>query len=440
MSGSTESKQTEKRVTRAAFVPRTTGIFVLLIIILSFIAGAVRRELVLTLVGAVFFAVWAWCLLMTLLLALIHGRRARRISIRLTRREIAVGEQTEIVCSGETRAAFFRLPGILIRCRLSLRTRDGRLIRHDFDPGIAAPEPLAAGKRGAYFSRYDEFAIFDALGFFRFAFRLPLEHTVRLLVSPRAAGEAISTKARSGESGARSELTFQRTDNLIDHRPYVPGDDPRRINWKLYGHGGELFVREGEREPPPHANILIIVDGQFDPLLYSGERAADGVDLLCENALAAALACVESGQDVQIARTRRSGDGEDIPEAVLPGNTPSELAAVLAWPAALPWSIAAELPSPPEDRGVLILALPRAHSGPSALDSFVRDFSSRGAGRTKSRTVELLFLYGNGPADSGGNTRINELAAAAETCAAMYNRRPGIRAWAMGCGAARSLA
>ena len=122
MSGSTESKQTEKRVTRAAFVPRTTGIFVLLIIILSFIAGAVRRELVLTLVGAVFFAVWAWCLLMTLLLALIHGRRARRISIRLTRREIAVGEQTEIVCSGENRAAFFRLPGILIRCRFGPET------------------------------------------------------------------------------------------------------------------------------------------------------------------------------------------------------------------------------------------------------------------------------------------------------------------------------
>ena len=97
MSESTESKQTEKRVTRAVFVPRTTGIFVLLVIVLSFIAGAVRRELVLTLTGAVFLAVWAWCLLMTLLLAAIHHRRARRIAIRVSPREIAAGERAELI-------------------------------------------------------------------------------------------------------------------------------------------------------------------------------------------------------------------------------------------------------------------------------------------------------------------------------------------------------
>ena len=456
MNKSAESKQTEKRVTRAAFVPRTMGIFVLLIIILSFIAGAVRRELVLSLVGAVFLSVWTYCLVMTVLIALIHCRRARRISIRISPKEIAAGDRLELVygegsaadssgaaLSGKGNAGrarhFFRLPGVLIRCRLLLDTTDGRRVSRDFDPpgnrrragspaGTEKVETIEIPWRGAYFSAYDEFAVFDALGFFRFAFRLPCGNGVRLLASPRAAAEPLPVKARAGESKPQHELTFQRSDNLIDHRPYVPGDDPRRINWKLYGHGGELFVREGEREPPPHSNILIVIDTRFDPLLYSAEMALNGVDLLCENALAAALVCAESGQDVRIAWTRPSGDNKT--ETTLRGNSPEELAAVLAWPAALPWSVAAELPAVPEDRGILILALPRANAEAPALERFLRDQAGRSAGRHSKRTVELVFLYGE-KITGGNGDHLHELAAAAGTCAALYKHRPGLHAWAM---------
>jgi uncharacterized protein (DUF58 family) len=133
---------------------------------------------------------------------------------------------------------FFRLPGILIRCRLLLKTADGRRIKHDFDPVIMRNAQLGVNKRGAYFSEYDEFAVFDALGFFRFAFRIPQSPEPRMLASPHAAEEALAVKLPAGGTAHRSELTFQRTDNLIEHRPYAPGDDPRRINWKLYGHGG----------------------------------------------------------------------------------------------------------------------------------------------------------------------------------------------------------
>jgi hypothetical protein len=454
LSESAESKQTEKRVTRPAFVPRTTGIFVLLIIILSFIAGIVRRELVLSLVGAVFLSVWTYCLLMTVFLALIHCRRARRISIRISPKEIAAGDRLHLVY-GEGGAAdrsgsplsgdgsadvfrpFFRLPGILIRCRLLLDTTDGRRVRYDFDPpgnrrragfsaGPEQAETLEIPWRGAYFSDYDEFAVFDALGFFRFAFRLPCGNGVRLLASPRAAEEPLPVKARAGESKPRPELAFQHSDNLVDHRPYVPGDDPRRINWKLYGHGGELFVREGEREPPPHSNILIVIDTQFDPLLYSAEMARNGIDLLCENALAAALICAESAQDVRIAWTRQSGDTGTAQR----GNSPAELAAALAWPAAINWSGAAELPAMPEDRGILILALPRANAEASALDRFLREQTGQRAGRYTGRTIELVFLYGE--KITGGNAaHLRGLAAAAGTCAALYKHRPGLRAWAM---------
>jgi hypothetical protein len=437
-----ESKQSNKRPPAAVFVPRTMGVFILLIVILSFTAGALGRELALTLTGAVFLAVWVYCLFMTLFLALIHRRRARRVSIRISPREIAAGEQAEIIYtedewaqnsaasgaliapngkSGSMRP-FFQLPGILVRCRLLLAARDGRRIRHDFRPCRPGGESFTVPWRGAYFSACDEFAVFDALGFFRFAFRIPQAGGARLLASPRAADEPLPVAARSGESNLRPEFSFQRTDNLIDHRPYVPGDDPRRINWKLFGHGGELFVREGEREPPPHANIYIVVDGEYDRLLYSAEAGRRGVDLLCENALAAALAFADSGMNVLIGCGAETGS-----KAVCHhGNTPAELASALAWPAALPLTTT-ELPPASEDRGILVFALPRASAETSALDRFLRDCANSNAGRKQAQSIELIFLYA-GRTENGGTAPSGELAAAAETCAALYNRRPGVRA------------
>jgi len=393
------------------------GIFILLIIILSFGAGAIRGELVLTLIGAVFSAVWAYCLVMTLLLALLHYRAASRLTVRLSPGEVAAGEWAQVVYN---HVRIFQLPGILVRFRLLLSTRDSRRIVCDFAPsGKAAGgtrELFEVKKRGAYFSLYDEFAVFDILGFFRFAFRIPCENSARLLASPHAAAEPVPANARSGESARQPEMTYVRTDNLIDHRPYVPGDDPRRINWKLYSHGGELFVREGEREPPPHSNIIILIDTQFDPQLYTAASARRGIDLLCENALAAALACAADGLNVQIGSA-------DMPTAIMKPGTPAETATALAWPAAMTLSAQAQLPNMPEDRGVILMALPRASAESSALDHFLLNSASRSAGLSKVQSTELIFLYGS-------NTD-TELAAAAQTCAAIYNKRPGVRARAI---------
>jgi uncharacterized protein (DUF58 family) len=413
---------------KTVFFPQTMGIFMLLIIILAFIAGTLGRELSLTLTGAVFLALWAYCLVMTLVLAFIHRRRAVSVSTNLNPRDIIAGEKTELAVSGGR--TFFRLPGILVRCRLLLKTRDGRCVRHDFDPGLPGGQ-LALIKRGAYFSEYDEFAIFDALGFFRFAFRVPQDAGPRILASPNAAEESLSARFRSGGTEQRSEFTFQRTDNLIEHRPYVPGDDPRRINWKLYGHGGELFVREGEREPPPHSNIIIIIDTQADSLLYSAEQARQAVDLICENALAAALACVDSGMDVRVGYS-----GASSVSGFGGKNSSAEPAAVFAWPAALSFSEkgaqnkkaqdtaplpGAEYPSAPDDCGILILALPRVNAETSALDRFLKKQERPG-----NQPVEIFFVY----ADKRGS---KNLFSAAETCVSLYNGKEKIRARGLLC-------
>jgi hypothetical protein len=422
------------------------GLFVLLVIVIAFTAAALRQEAGLALTGAVFFLPWFYSLVMTLVLASVHSRRAGRACIRISPREIAAGEQAEAVYSeGDTGASagkILQLPGVLVRCRLLLATKDGRRIAHDFNPSgsVQSPHFFMAEERGAYFSAYDEFAVFDVFGFFRFAFLLSSGSNARLLASPGAAQEPVSVNARAGESNQQPEFSFQRTDNLIDHRPYIPGDDPRRINWKLYGHGGGLFVREGEREPPPHSNIVIMVDCEYDPLLYKLPEARRGIDVLCENALAAAQACMESGMDVLIGYAGNCVINDvindvrnDVNKDTSGSDTPLLLSAKqvssLAWPAALPLSAFPEfppafmppasmppafMPPAPDDYSILVLALPRSASD-TALDRFLKNTAVRRAG--KNNTVDLIFFC-----DS------EERFKAAEICCTLYRQRPGVTA------------
>ncbi|MDR0878048.1 MAG: DUF58 domain-containing protein [Treponema sp.] len=387
------------------------GIFILLIIILGFIAGALRKELVLTLVAAVFLAAWAYCLVMPLVLSFIHHRRGWTITARISPREIAVGDETLLTFPPAEK--FFRIPGVLIRYRVNLTTLDDRRLLHDCDPDFLQnrTDTFTVHDRGAYYSAYDELAIFDVLGFFRCSFRIPQDLSPRLLAGPGAAEEALPVTVRSGGTEHHSESQYQRTDNLIDHRPYVPGDDPRRINWKLYSHDGELFVREGEREPPPHSHLLILVDTQFDPALYTREQARRAVDLLCESALAAALSYADEGMDIAVGYSAATA-------AKTHSLTPAVL---LAYPAAISLLSPAEFSRTPgdEDRGVLILALPRTTAGESsALDGFLRT-------QAQNQMTELVFIC---KADDNDLHRRESLAEAAGACAALYGRKGGVTA------------
>ena len=150
-----------------------------------------------------------------------------------------------------------------------------------------------------------------------------------------------------------------------------------------------MFVREGEPEPPPHSRLVILVDTQIDPGLYTPEEGRRAVDLLCSNALSAALEFSMRGIELYIgytggklrAGTAISADSGGIAQAA----KPEDLPAALAWPAAVPIDSSDDLPDPPGGRGVLILSLPRLSAGSSALD--------RCLNRNPGRSTDILFLY-----------------------------------------------
>jgi uncharacterized protein (DUF58 family) len=467
---------------RAPLFPRLrlspSGFLILLFIAAAFTAGNVRQELALTLLGAVFLSVWMYCLILGLVIALIHRKGAYTLSVRLTPRSITVGNTVETLCRESPR--FLRLPGILVRYRVRLETRDGRRVEQIFDPDTPVA-PLGIPLRGAYYPVRDELLIFDAFNIFDFAWPLPRGAEARILAGPRAAEEPLPVNPRAGGREQRAGPHYKRTDDLIDHRPYIPGDDPRRINWKLYSHGpfNSLFVREGETEPPPHSQLLILADTEADPRLYSLEAGRAAVDQLCEQALAIALAFTGRGMDVLIGYTGgplTGGDGEELAEAMAGPSV------IMRAPSTgrgkgrpLDNTFSAELPI--AGRGTCILALPRTTggTGATALDRFLTRRAGgavfapaagpsnataglgggdgndspaapgTSGGPQSSAPCEIIFIY---PDDgvprvsaaqrqeglAGSKTARGKAAAireTAETCARLYDSRAGVRALAM---------
>jgi hypothetical protein len=103
-------------------MPRTMGVFVLLLSILAFIAGHLRRELVLSLLGAVFITVEIYCFLAVFFLGILHRRKINSLLVRLAPKSITAGGNIELFpagredgLSGGKPPGFFRLPAVLIR-------------------------------------------------------------------------------------------------------------------------------------------------------------------------------------------------------------------------------------------------------------------------------------------------------------------------------------
>jgi len=48
------------------------------------------------------------------------------------------------------------------------------------------------------------------------------------------------------------------------YRPYRPGDDPRRVDWKLFSRSGRYFVREAEGERSVTVRIVLDTSGSME--------------------------------------------------------------------------------------------------------------------------------------------------------------------------------
>jgi uncharacterized protein (DUF58 family) len=384
--------------------PRPLGVFALCIALLGFAAGFLRKEPVLMLLGTVFTVSLAYSYLMGFLLALFHRRKAAALLVRIVPEKADVNKNVTAQLSRPV--YFFQAPALIIRYKLLLATKDDKRIEYIFDGSFfkKAAADFPAGRRGAYYGPYDNLIIQDIFGFFRCVLRLPQDSGERFLALPVPSEFIPSMCYFASGSERRSEPQIHKTDNLTEQRPYIPGDDPRRINWKLYSHAGELFVRQEDREPPPHSQFILLIDTDAGGSLYSAQEGAGAVDRLCSTGLALLMEKAATGSEVIFGFT---GGGTESSGAV-------ELSTLLAYPARTIPGGKETLPAVygfPGARSIVILAL--AHSAGkenTGLYKFV-------VKRQPSQIIQIVFFY------SGEN-----LKQYAEASAILFNRLPGVKA------------
>jgi uncharacterized protein (DUF58 family) len=70
---------------------------------------------------------------------------------------------------------------------------------------------------------------------------------LRLAVDPRRRRQGAGSRLGSGPGAS---LEFH------DHRAYVPGDDPRQLDWKVYARTGSLILRRHRVEVTPRIELL----------------------------------------------------------------------------------------------------------------------------------------------------------------------------------------
>ena len=67
----------------------------------------------------------------------------------------------------------------------------------------------------------------------------------------------LEVRAWSGASGERTSRRRGSSSEFEDHRPYAPGDDPRRIDWAVYARTGEPFLKLFRAEEDVTARVLL---------------------------------------------------------------------------------------------------------------------------------------------------------------------------------------
>src|SRR3954467_3880618 len=85
----------------------------------------------------------------------------------------------------------------------------------------------------------------------------------------------LATKARALAHGAFAGLppSARRgpSAELVDRRPYTPGDDPRRIDWRVYARTRQLLVKRARRDAD--LPVYLVLDASAS-MAFRGPRAA----------------------------------------------------------------------------------------------------------------------------------------------------------------------
>ncbi|MBM3499706.1 MAG: DUF58 domain-containing protein [Armatimonadetes bacterium] len=120
--------------------------------------------------------------------------------------------------------------------------------------------------------------------------------SVRQALTPEALARlsTMALRARAAVeghySGRHASAYRGASVEFVDHREYAPGDEPRHIDWRVYGRTDRLFVKQYESETNLDLHLLLDVSRSMD--FASGSVSK----LRCATFIAAALAYLATNQ------------------------------------------------------------------------------------------------------------------------------------------------
>jgi uncharacterized protein (DUF58 family) len=254
---------------------------------------------------------WGSSFLLVTLYALVAGHvflfSARRrntaesISVHLPAGGLDPADDGEAVIAARLPRVF--PPGFSVHLALPLswHTRKIEGVRLSMRPG-ASQDRVAfhAIHRGVYEGRGVVVEARDVLGLT--AHRLSFSGSHTLTVHPHVGSprELLGLVEQTDEATVDSRRR-RRSEELLEARKYYPGDDVRRLNWKVYAHMDELFLRIGEEVPPPESRILFVLDTTTNPLVPRS-LDSDYLDRLVESCASVMVHLASRGLEVAFSR------------------------------------------------------------------------------------------------------------------------------------------
>lgn len=119
----------------------------------------------------------------------------------------------------------------------------------------------------------------------------------------KSVAQVVRLPLRSGQwSGVNGSVFGQGTGSSLDfqdQRPYVPGDDPRHINWQAYARNGSYTMKLYRQEVSPRVDLLLDVS----PSMFLNEAKAQRVWELAYFAVESALQLGASLKVYAVGRT-----------------------------------------------------------------------------------------------------------------------------------------
>nr|HMQ23804.1 DUF58 domain-containing protein [Planctomycetota bacterium] len=106
---------------------------------------------------------------------------------------------------------------------------------------------------------------------------------------------------------------------FAQHREYVPGDDIRFVDWKVYAKSDRIYIKEFEEETNVKAHLFV---DQSESMSYGQERSKFDYAATC----AAALAFLIQQQSDAVSLTLFD---EAITSQLVPSNSRAQLASIM---------------------------------------------------------------------------------------------------------------